>query len=206
MNWRGAGDPVARFSRVRTLVSVSALLALTAVAANAAAPPPKLDLRAVPVPPPTFSHLPPTWRAFATPGDLTPRGAQAGVFATSWPYRLTTVAGPAGSMPRDAVLVNVFLIRSNPGKQSGSLCGRTPHLAGYPPVRSLPLQLPTTTTATLDGPAWPEYRVFGRLGESYNFEVRVDVSNRHPSAKLLRLARLVVAAIDFPRWPRPTTC
>jgi hypothetical protein len=117
MNWRGAGDPVARFSRVRTLVSVSALLALTAVAANAAAPPPKLDLRAVPVPPPTFSHLPPKWRAFATPGDLTPRGAQAGVFATSWPYRLTTVAGPAGSMPRDAVLVNVFLIRSNPGKQ-----------------------------------------------------------------------------------------
>jgi hypothetical protein len=205
MSWRGAGDPVARFSRVWTLVSVSALLALTAVAANASAPP-KLDLRAVPVPPPTFSRLPPGWRAFAPAGDLTPHGVQAGVFATSWPYLLTTVDGPAGSMPRDAVLVNVWLSRSKPGKQSGSLCGRTPHLASYPPVRSLPLNLPTSTTATLDGPAWPEYRVFGRLGESYNFEVRVDVSSRHPSSKLLRLARLVVAAIEFPRWPTPTNC
>ena len=188
------------------LAGMSVLLALTAVAAHAATPLPKLDLRAVRVPAPTFSRVPPGWRSFATPGDLTPRGAQAGVFATSWAYRLTTVDGPAGSMPRNAILVNVSLIRSNPGKQTGSLCGRTPHLAGYPPVRSLPLRLPATTTATLDGPAWPEYRVFGRLGESYNFEVRVDISNRRPSSELLRLARLLVASIKFPRWPTPTTC
>ena len=63
-----------------------------------------------------------------------------------------------------------------------------------------------TTKATLEGSAWPEYRTFGRLGESYNFEVRVDISSRRPSAELLRLARLAVAAIKFPRWPTPTTC
>jgi hypothetical protein len=146
------------------------------------------------------------WRAFATPGDLTPRGAQAGVFATSWPYQLPTIDGPAGSMPANAILVNVWLILSNPGKRTGNLCDRTPHLAGYPPVRSLPVQLPATTAATLEGTAWPEYRSFGRLGTSYNFEVRVDISNQHPSAKLLRLARLAVSAIEFPRWPTPTTC
>jgi hypothetical protein len=191
---------------LRIVVWMSALLPLTSAAAHAATPPSKLDLRAVPVPPPTFSHLPPRWRSFATPGDLTPLGAQSRVFATSWPYRLTTVDGPGGSMPRNAILVNVSLIRSNPGKQTGNLCGRTPHIAGYPPVRSLPLRLPTTTAATFEGTAWPEYRAFGRLGESYNFEVRVDISNRHPSAELLRLARFAVIAIEFPRWPTPSTC
>ena len=199
------GNPRAWISSTRMVVSISVLLALTPAAAYPAVPLPKLDLRAVPVPPPTFSHLPPRWRSFATSGDLTPGGAQSGAFATSWPYRLTTVDGPGGSMPPNAILVNVSLIRSNPGKRTGSLCGGTPHIAGYPPV-NLPLRLPTTTTATLEGTAWPEYRAFGRLGNSYNFEVRVDISNRHPSVELLRLARLAVAAIEFPRWPTPSIC
>jgi hypothetical protein len=191
---------------VRTLVWTSALLALAAATAHAAAPPDKLDLKAVPVPAPALSYVPPGWRTFAAPGDLTPRGAQADVFATSWPYRLTTIDGPAGSMPRHAILVSVSLIRSNSGKQTGSLCGRTPSLAGHPAVSSLPLSLPAKTTATLDGTAWPEYRIFGRLGASYNFEVRVDVSSLHPSAGLLRLARRVVTGIDLPQWPTPTSC
>ena len=121
--------------KLRIVVWMSVLLAITTAAAHAATPASKLDLRAVPVPPPMFSSLPPRWRSFATSGDLTPRGAQAGVFATSWPYRLTTVDGPGGSMPPNAILVNVSLIRSNPGTQTGSLCGRTPHIAGYPPRR-----------------------------------------------------------------------
>jgi hypothetical protein len=204
MDLSGAVDRT--IHKVRVFGSISALLAVTAAAAHAAAPQPKLDLRAVPVRAPTFSYLPATWRAFATPGDLTPRGAQAGAFATSWPFRLTTVDGPAGSMPADAILVNVSLIRTNPSKQIGSLCERTPHLASHPPVHRLPLRLPMTTAATLEGTAWPEYRVFGRLGDSYNFDVRVDISSQRPSARLLRLARLVVAHVNLPRWPTPTTC
>jgi hypothetical protein len=198
---------MSRSSRIgKALASNAVMLAVTATAAHAVAPPSKLDLHAVPVPPPTFSHLPSRWRSFATSGDLTPSGGQAGAFATSWPYRLATIDGPGGSIPRNAILVNVSLIRSNPGKRTGSLCSRTPHLAGHPPIRNLPLQLPSTTTATLDGTRWPEYRAFGRLGNSYNFEVRVDISNRHPSPKLLDLARRVVAGIRLPRWPTPTIC
>jgi hypothetical protein len=188
------------------LASNVVVLALVATAAHAVAPMPELDLNAVSVPPPSFSHLPSRWRSFATSGDLTPSGAQAGAFATSWPYRLATIDGPAGSIPSNAILVNVSLIRSNPGKQTGSLCSRTPHLADHPPIRNLPLQLPPTTTATLDGTPWPEYQAFGRLGNSYNLEVRVDISNRHPSPKLLDLAQRVVAAIRLPRWPTPTIC
>jgi hypothetical protein len=203
MTCLGTGN---RWGRKVSMVVWISALPLTTAAGHAATPPPKLDLRAVPVPPPRFSHLPPGWRSFATSGDLTPRGAQSGVFATSWPYRLTSVDGPGGSIPSNAILVNVSLIRSNPGTQTGNLCGRTPRIAGYPAVHNLPLRLPTSTTATLEGTAWPEYRNFGRLGNSYNFEVRIDISNRHPSAELLRLARLAAATIEFPRWPTPSTC
>ena len=90
--WGPATEGAARY---RWSFDVSKLLAVTTAAAHAATPPSKLDLRALPVPPPTFSSLPPNWRSFATPGELTPRGARAGVFATSWPYRLATFDGPA---------------------------------------------------------------------------------------------------------------
>ncbi len=108
---------------MRIFVWIPALIAITA--GHAAAAPAKLDLRAVPVPAPTFSFMPESWQSFATPGDLTPRGAQAEAFATSWRYRLTTIDGPAGSIPRDAILASVSLIRTNPGKETGSLCART---------------------------------------------------------------------------------
>jgi hypothetical protein len=206
MNDRNADQQGAQLRWKLIFGSMSLVLLTLSGPSDAAAAMPKLDLHAVPVPAPTFSHLPAGWRAFSTPGELTPAGAQTSVFATSWPYRLATVDGPAGSMSANAVLVSVSLIRRNPGKHSGSLCRRTPRLSGYPPVRHLPVDLPATTAATLDGTAWPEYRSFGRLGNSYNFEVRVDISTRRPSVKLLRLARLAVAAIRFPRWPTPTTC
>jgi hypothetical protein len=191
---------------MRLVTLVAALPALTAVAAHGAAPLPKLDLRAVALAPPTFSRLPSGWRSFTTWGDLTPRGGQTSALATSWPYRLNTVDGPGGSIPANAILITVSLIRHNPGTQSGNLCRQTPRLTGYAPVGVLPLRLPATTTATLDGTPWPEYRVFGRLGNSYNFEVRVDISSRHPSTGLLRRARSAVAAIKLPRWPTPATC
>jgi hypothetical protein len=206
VNSSRSDNPADSLRALRTFGWILALLVLSAVSAYAAAAQPKLDLRAVSVPPPTFSHLPAGWRTFATPGDLTPSGAQAGAFATSWPFRLATIDGPAGSMPPDAILVNVSLIRRNPGKRTGSLCGQTPHIPGYASVRDLPIHLPAITTAVLEGTTWPEYRVFGRLGASYNFEVRVDISTQHPSADLLRSAQLAVATINFPLWPTPKTC
>lgn len=74
-------------------------------------------------------------------------------------------------------------------------------------MRSLPLRLPRTTTATFEGsPEIPEYQVFGRIGESYNFEVRVDINTPRPSAAMLNTAQHAVAAIDYPRWPNPLRC
>ncbi len=74
-------------------------------------------------------------------------------------------------------------------------------------MRSASIRLQATTTAVLaDGTSWPEYRIFGRVDESYNVEVRIDISSRHPSAALLRVARRVVAGIDLPRWPTPAVC
>ncbi|HXH96079.1 MAG TPA: hypothetical protein VNH40_02620, partial [Gaiellaceae bacterium] len=116
--------------------------------------------------------------------------------------------GWASSIPRDGIAVQVLLIRRESGVANGrNLCLVTPHLAAYPPVRKLPLRLPRTTRYTLEGaPRIPEYRILGRLRESYDFEVRVDVNRRHPGARLLRLAQAVVAAISFPRWPNRAHC
>jgi hypothetical protein len=183
------------------LAAAAAVLTTTADAATS----PRLDVHAVPVPAPAFAKLPAGWRAYATPGDLTPSGAWAGTFATSWRYRLATPEGPAGSMPGGAVLVQVWLSRSNAGRSGPSLCGRTPHIPGHPEVK-LPLRLPATTTATDMSGAWPEYRIFGRLGNQYNLEVRVDVTSHHPTKELLARAAKVVAQIELPRWPRPASC
>ena len=46
-----------------------------------------------------------------------------------------------------------------------------------------------------------EYRVFGRIGESYAVDLRVDVKNLHPSAAMLHTAQAVVSNIHFPIWP-----
>jgi hypothetical protein len=162
---------------------------------------------AIVVPAPSFKALPRGWRQFNdAPDFLTRRGANAGAFATSWRYRQNSF-GWARSLPRDGIVVSVYLIRRNPGKTVGNLCGRTPHLRDYPLVRKLPLRLPRTTTHTFEGADdIPEYRIFGRIGESYNFEVRVVIARHRPTGALLAAAQHVVAAIRFPRWPTPARC
>ncbi len=52
----------------------------------------------------------------------------------------------------------------------------------------------------------PEYRIFGRIGESYNFEVRVVIDRHRPTRTLLANAQRVVSAIRFPHWPTPARC
>ncbi len=137
---------------------------------------------------------------------LTRRGANAGAFATSWPYRPNSF-GWAGSLPKDGTVVSVYLIRRNPGRRVGNLCGRTPHLPDYPLVRKLPLHLPRTTVHTFEGADdIPEYRIFGRIGESYNFEVRVVIDRHRATRALLATAQRVVSAIRFPHWPTPARC
>jgi hypothetical protein len=161
---------------------------------------------AIVVPAPSFKGLPTGWRQFNdAPDFLTPRGANAGAVATSWRYRPNS-RGWAGSLPRNGIVVSVNLIRRNPGTL-GNLCGRTPHLRDYPLVRKLPLRLPRTTTHTFEGAdGIPEYRIFGRIGESYNFEVRVVIDRHQPTRALLAAAQRGVNAIRFPRWPTPARC
>jgi hypothetical protein len=162
---------------------------------------------AIVVPAPSFKGLPHSWRQFNdAPDFLTRRGANAGAVATSWRYRPNS-SGWAGSLPPDGIVVSVNLIRRNPGKTVGNLCGRTPHLRDYPLVRKLPLRLPLTTTHTFDGADdIPEYRIFGRIGDSYNFEVRVVIARHRPTPALLAAAQRGVSAIRFPRWPTPAHC
>ena len=89
----------------------------------------------------------------------------------------------------------------------GNLCGRTPHLTDYPLVRKLPLHLPRTTAHTFEGADnIPEYRILGRIGESYNFEVRVVIDRHRPTPAQLDAAQRAVSAIRFPRWPTPARC
>ena len=160
------------------------------------------------VPAPRFVRLPGGWRQFNDAPDLlTRRGANASAYALSWPYHANSL-GWAGSMPRDGIAVSVYLIRREVGAATGlNLCRYTPHLSAYPLVRKLPLHLPSTTTATLEGaPKIPEYRVFGRISESYNVEVRIDINDPRPGAALLSAAQRAVSAISFPRWPNKDRC
>jgi hypothetical protein len=155
-----------------------------------------------------FVLLPGGWRQFNDAPDLlTRRGANASAYALSWPYHPNSL-GWAGAMPRDGIAASVYLIRRDVGAATGlNLCRYTPHLSAYPLVRKLPLHLPSTTTDTLEGaPNIPEYRVFGRIGESYNVEVRVDINNPRPGAALLSAAQRAVSAISFPRWPNKDRC
>jgi hypothetical protein len=88
-----------------------------------------------------------------------------------------------------------------------NLCLHTPHLADAPPIRRLPLRLSRTTGSRLEGaPDVPEYRVFGRMGEMYNVDLRVDINDPHPTRSMLRAAQQVVSGLRFPVWPRRRTC
>jgi hypothetical protein len=152
----------------------------------------------------TFEYRPRGWHfADRDFGILTRRGADVGSNAFSFkPYRY----GWALRIPPNGIAVTVLLIRrsSNP---RANLCGKTAHFPDYPPIRRLPLRLPRTTTDRLEGaPRVVEYRVFGRLGESYNVDLRVDVNRLHPTHAMLRRAQAVVSRIRFPRWPTPKRC
>jgi hypothetical protein len=157
--------------------------------------------------PARFTNLPGGWRAFDHDfGRLTGRGADVSSYALSWSYE----PGPFGwanTMPPGAIAVNVILIRRAPSKARLNLCANAPHLHGYPKIRRLPLRLPRTTTDRLEGqPRVPEYRVFGRMDDSYNVDLRVDINTPHPDASTLRTAQAVVSAIRFPPWPRLQSC
>jgi hypothetical protein len=152
----------------------------------------------------TFSYRPRGWHFSDRDFDvLTRRGANVGSNAFSFkPYRY----GWALRIPPNGIAVTVLLIRRSPNPRA-NLCGRTAHFPDYPPIRRLPLRLPTTTTATLDGaPNVREYRVFGRFDESYNVDLRVDIKRLRPTRAMLRRAQAIVDGIRFPRWPRPKRC
>lgn len=151
-----------------------------------------------------FAYRPRGWR-FADDdfGVLTRRGADVGSNAFSFkPYRF----GWALRIPPNGIAVTVHLIRRSADPHA-NLCGSVPRWSAYPPIRRLPLRLPKTTRDGLEGaPGVLEYRVFGRLDDSYNVDLRVDVKSLHPTRAMLRRAQAVVSGIRFPRWPRPKRC
>ena len=152
----------------------------------------------------TFTHRPSGWRFSDRDFDvLTRRGADVESVAFSFrPYRF----GWALRMPRNGVAVTVHLIRRSADPRA-NLCRSVPHWPDSPPIRRLPLRLPRTTTDRLEGaPRVVEYRVFGRLDDSYNVDLRVDVNRLRPTRAMLRRAQAVVAGIRFPHWPRPSRC
>ena len=163
--------------------------------------------RRIVVQPAKFTSVPGGWRVFDGDfGLLSRRGADVESYALSWAYKPNPL-GWANRMSPNAIAVNVILIRRAPTNLTANLCRETPHLAGFPPIRQLPLTLPEKTTASQEGePNISEYRVFGRLDGFYNVDLRVDINRVHPTPAMLRLAQSVVSGLRFPRWPRLTSC
>jgi hypothetical protein len=156
--------------------------------------------------PAKFTRVPPGWRTFQSDfGVLGPQGVSVESYALSWRYD----PGPSGwanRMPRDATAITVLLLRRPPSVRT-NLCKNAPHLGAYGPILRLPLVLPKTTSDRLEGaPDVLEYRVFGRMDESYNVDLRVDVRSLRPTREQLRRAQDVVNHIRFPRWPRLERC
>jgi hypothetical protein len=174
------------------------LLAVTAAATTVGRP--AAASKPVAVQGAKFSQLPPGWRAFdADFTYLTRRGASINTYALSWRYR-PKPSGWAPSMPRNGIAVSVILIRRSIDP-AVDLCRRAPHDHGFP-ARSLPLKLPKAPSNRLDGaPNVLEYRIFGRLDESYNVDLRVEINSVRPSPAMLRTAQTVVSRIRFPVWP-----
>lgn len=159
------------------------------------------------VPPATLRVVPTGWQVFTgNPNTLTRQGTSVETIITSWHWRVDSGIGPGNAVPRNGVLIDIQLFRNATNWRSTNLCETTPVLRGHP-ERKLPLRLPETTTFTSEGPPFMlEYRVFGRFDNSYNYEVRVDINNSHPSESTLKLASRIVSSIDFPAWPTAATC
>jgi hypothetical protein len=205
-----------RMSRLRRMVAISrrsgtvlaVLLGTAAVATPALAFRSQvlsfLGLTDQAVPPPSFGYLPKGWSTLSDAlGVLSRTGTWAEAMALSWHYT-PSETGPAGSLPKNGVMIWVHLMRS--GSTRVNLCRTAPHFADYPP-RTPPLRLPRTTSQTLEGyPHVKEYRVFGRYENYYNYEVRVDIAPAALSPRAFALAQRVVAGIRFPPWPSREDC
>ncbi len=157
--------------------------------------------------PAKFTRLPHAWRAFGNDfGLLTRSGGNVESYALSWAYKPNSL-GWAGAMPRNAIAVQVLLLRTRPDHLRINLCLHTPQLGGFPEIRRFPLRLPRATGSRLEGAARvPEYRVFGRIGDMYNVDLRVDINNATPTTAMLRSAQRVVDELRFPTWPRRDRC
>jgi hypothetical protein len=179
----------------------SLCLAVVAVLTGALSASAKSDVqrRPVVVKSAKFGRLPHGWTAFQDDfGFLTRRGASVGSNALSWPY-VPNSFGWATQMPNGGIAVNVLLLRRSPGRTRINLCRYAPHLRDSPKIRRLPLQLPKVTADRLERtPNVREYRIFARMDESYNVDLRIDINSANPTRMMLRTAQSVVNQIRFP--------
>jgi hypothetical protein len=141
-----------------------------------------------------FRSLPPGWHQFDEPVQRRGpcRVIVYSLAANFWADRAGS-HGWAAAMPPDGIAVTVGLF--------GPVTPDDRRHAEYPPVEELPLELPRTTTTSLEGsPHVPEYRAFGRTPD-YLVEVRADINNPAPGAALLDEAQSAVSRLRLPDWP-----
>ncbi|MEJ7569330.1 MAG: hypothetical protein WKF41_13815 [Gaiellaceae bacterium] len=142
--------------------------------------------------PPRFERLPEGWREFGSFSSRWNGGRNALVSATSWGYREDPL-GPVRHIPADGVLVSVSLLRRD----------GFPHVAGYPYLRSLPLQLDDAVVASEEGaPQVEQHRLLYRYGRQYDLDVRVNFGRKNPSEEMLRSAQAALDALRLPKWVR----
>lgn len=142
--------------------------------------------------PARFERLPEGWREFGSFSSRWEGGRNALVSATSWGYREDPL-GPVRHLPADGVLVSVSLLRRD----------GFPHVAGYPYLRSLPLQLDDAVVASEEGaPQVEQHRLLYRYGRQYDLDVRVDFGRKNPSEEMLRSGQAALDALQLPKWVR----
>lgn len=184
-------------------------MAATLTFAAALAAPALATPAATTVAPVTLPKLPAGWTAWsARPFLLKPHGTHVETTITSWGYRFSAPGpGPGNAVPAGGIMIDISLLRSQANRSHRvNLCSTAPVISGYPRV-TLPLALPKTTTATLEGtPRVKEFRVFGRYRNLYNFEVRVDVDTRRPIGPRWSVAERVLSGLRFPNWPTRRSC
>ena len=144
-------------------------MAATLTFAAALAAPALATPAATTVAPVTLPKLPAGWTAWsARPFLLKPHGTHVETTITSWGYRFSAPGpGPGNAVPAGGIMIDISLLRSQANRSHRvNLCSTAPVISGYPRV-TLPLTLPKTTTATLEGtPRVKEFRVFGHTGTS----------------------------------------
>jgi hypothetical protein len=122
--------------------------------------------------------------------------SRAGAQVDSWAanFYVSSRYGISRGVPRDAVYINVNLVRP-PAADNSWLS----------PTLRLPLRLRDAGVGAFEDPRFTMYRFLARHRDQYDVDVQVVL--RHPTKKALRKAEIVLRGLVLPRWiPVPRRC